>query len=169
MITMHFRSFIVVLVLGVIGTANAQNEEVSKWSLLTAYEVCYSGNNALLHAVYKPGKKQTIEAGVNYNFSDGFVANPVVGIGISYGYSLLKNAHWEATIGVDYRRQKPLAIVNIQTIAYTNKVAYTIDHNWSVFTRLGYGVAVERARSAGPFTQGNNSTGSFSLGCVFQI
>ena len=166
---MHCRLFGILLLLAAVGTARAQEKMRSKWSLLTAYEVNYTGNNAVLHAVYKPHKKQTIEVGLNYNFSDGFAANPVVGMGISYGYSVLQTANWEATIGADYRRQKPLAIVNIQTITYTTKVAYTINQRWSAFTRIGYGLAAERARSAGPFTQSNNITGSLSLGCVFHL
>lgn len=166
---MYSRLFGIVLVFAAVGTVCAQDKVPAKWSLLTAYEVNYTGNNAVLHAVYKPHKKQTIEVGLNYNFSDGFAANPVVGLGISYSYSVLQTANWEATIGVDYRRQKPIAIVNIQTITYTTQIAYTINKRWSAFSRIGYGLAAERARSAGPFTQSNNITGSLSLGCVFHL
>ncbi len=165
---MLFRLFSILLLLNST-VASGQKKMPSKWSLLTAYEVNYTGNNAVLHTVYKPHIKHTVEFGVNYNFSDGFAKNPLIGIGVSYGFSALQTASWDATLGMDYRRQKPLDIVNIQIITYTTKVAYIIGPKWSILTRLGYGLVLERARSAGPFTQSNNITGSSSLGCVFHL
>lgn len=147
----------------------AQQDYHTKWSLLSGYEVNYMGNNAIVHAQYTTSTKHILEAGINYNFSDGFAENPVIGLGFAYGYKVLQNKRWNAVVGVDYRRQKPLAIVNVQTLLYTTSLSYQVYEKWSVYSRVGYGMAAERARSAGAFSQSNNITGSLSLGCVFQL
>lgn len=146
-----------------------QDKKDSKWSLLSGYEATYTGNNVILHAACLFANSHELEAGLNYNFSDGFAANPVLGLGISYGYGILNTRNWKATVGADYRRQKPLDIVNIQTIMYTTKVQYNWQPRWGIYTRLGYGAAVERARSSGSFTQQNSISGSFSAGCVYRL
>lgn len=166
---MQFRIGSVFLVLLIYSSVFSQNKKPQKWSVLSGYEVTYTGNNAVLHAVYAPNAKHTLEAGFNYNFSDGFSANPVVGLGLSYGYTIINESKWKAAVGIDYRRQKPLAIVNIQSLMYTTRAQYNITDRWSVYSRLGYGLAAERARSAGSFSKSNNISGSFSLGCVFQL
>jgi len=166
---MLFRCFLLSVFLCVFGNSQAQQSTANKWSLLAAFEVNYTGNNSVLHALYSPVDRHSIEAGLNYNFSDGFSANPVLGFGVSYGYSIVKGKNWQAAIGMDYRRQKPLSIVNIQVLTYTTKASYQITDRLSAYSRLGYGLAVERARSAGAFSQSNNITGSFSLGCVFGL
>ena len=140
----------------------------SKWSVLGAYETNYMGNNMIVHLNYTQDKHQ-IQVGPNYNLSDGFSNNPVVGIGISYFYKVLSSDKWEASIGVDYRRQKPIKIVNIQTILFANSVSYKVLPKLFLNTRLGYGVAAERAASQGSFTQSNNISGALSIGCVYQF
>jgi len=62
-----------------------------------------------------------------------------------------------------------LAIVNIQILTYTQGLVYNLNPKLAVTSRLGYGVAVERAASAGNFSQNNNVTGSFALGCVIYL
>ncbi|HBN02687.1 MAG TPA: hypothetical protein DD396_01440 [Bacteroidetes bacterium] len=137
-----------------------------QWAILTSYEANYTGTNAIIHGLYIKNHHQ-LEAGLNYNFSDGFSNNPVIGIGLAYGFEILTNDKWSITSGINYRRQKPLAIVNIQILTYTQGLAYKLNPKLAITSRLGYGVAVERAASAGNFSQNNNITGSFTLGCVF--
>lgn len=166
---MRFRLFVILAFVLVYASSFAQYASPKKWSILTGYEVNYTGNNAVVHGVYLPAARHTIEVGLSYNFSDGFATRHVIGLGVSYGYTIAEQGKWIAAIGVDYRRQKPLAIVNIQTITYTTRAQYQLNEKWSAYSRLGYGVAAERARSAGSFTQSNNITGSLSIGCVYQL
>lgn len=140
----------------------------SKWSLQMGFETNYTGNNGFLHAGYSI-KKHKLEAGVNYNFSDGFAANPVLGIDLSYSYKVVESYRWSASIGLDYRRQKPLKIVNIQLLNYTTGVTYKWMPKLYLTSKLGYGLAAERAASAGSFAQSNNISGSFQFGCVYRF
>jgi hypothetical protein len=143
-------------------------EKPKKWAVLTAYEANYTGTNGIIHAQYTKNNNQ-LEAGLNYNFSDGFSTSPVLGIGLAYGFEILRNDKFSITSGINYRRQKPLAIVNIQILTYTQGLVYKLSPKIAVTSRLGYGVAAERAASAGNFSQNNNLTGSFTLGCVFHL
>ena len=142
--------------------------KTNSWSIMSGYEVNYTGNNGLLHGVYS-FNKHNVDAGLNYNFSDGFTANPIIGIGIGYKYSVINNYKWTAAIGADYRRQKPLEIVNIQLLNYTTSVTYQWGKHFHINSKLGYGIAAERAASAGSFAQSNNISGSFFLGCVYRF
>jgi hypothetical protein len=163
---MKFKVFIgiMVIVFWNCSTVAAQAEP-DKWAIVAGYETNYMGNNGIIHGRYTI-KNHVLELGVNYNFSDGFSANPVIGIGAAYGYQLANTERWNVTTGIDYRRQKPLKIVNIQTIMYTNSVAYKIKPKLWAVTRLGYGLAAERAASAGSFSQNNSLAGNLTIGCV---
>ena len=146
---------------------SAQNEEVVS-QLSTGYEINYFGINGFMHGRFIK-KNHVMEAGINYNFSDGFSDNPVLGVGIYYGYQISTLKKWSTAIGLDYRRQKPLKIVNIQTWCYTTSVEYSHNKNWSLLSRIGYGVATERSASDGSFNQFNNLTGSLFLSCVYHL
>jgi hypothetical protein len=152
----------------VIALAGVAQGESSSWKLQAGYEVNYTGNNAVLHAEYAISNHR-IGGGLNYNFSDGFTYNPVVGVGLSYGYVVLQNEKWQASLGIDYRRQKPLKIVNIQTLVLANSIEYKFTEHIGALSRIGYGVAVERAASAGSFAQLNNISGLFLVGCVYSF
>ena len=153
------------LLITLIGIAQSESSE---WKLQAGYEVNYTGHNAVLHAEYALSKHR-IGGGINYNFSDGFASNPVVGVGLSYGYVVLQNKKWQASLGIDYRRQKPLEIVNIQTLVLANSIEYKFTEHIGALSRIGYGVALERAASAGSFAQLNNISGLFLLGCVYSF
>ena len=155
------------IILGLCHNSCAQDKP-KKLAVVTAYEASYTGTNGIIHAQYTK-KQHQFEAGLNYNFSDGFSNNPVLGIGMAYGLEILTNDKWSVTAGINYRRQKPLAIVNIQILTYTQGLVYNLNPKLAVTSRLGYGVAVERAASAGNFSQNNNVTGSFALGCVIYL
>jgi long-subunit fatty acid transport protein len=165
---MAFRNIFLIGLFIVTYNVSVAQESTKKWAMMGAYEVNYTGRNAILHAQYHINNHE-LEAGVNYNFSDGFSNNPVVGVGLSYSYVVLHNEHWSLAAGLHYRRQKPLAIVNIQTITYTNGLTYHWKPKIAFTARLGYGVVAERAASAGNFSQNNNLTGSFTLGCVYRL
>jgi hypothetical protein len=152
----------------VITLAGIAQSESSSWKLQVGYEVNYTGHNAVLHAEYALSKHR-IGGGINYNFSDGFASNPVVGVGLSYGYVVLQNEKWQASLGVDYRRQKPLEIVNIQTLVLANSIEYKFTEHIGALSRIGYGAALERAASAGSFAQLNNISGLFLIGCVYSF
>lgn len=162
------RLFICTYILLVVLT-HSYAQGVTKWSIHPAFEVNYSGYNSLINIAYTAKEKHVLEAGASYNMSDGFTANPTIGLNISYRYKILASDSWSAAMGIDYRRQKPLAIVNIQTLCYTTNVVYKATKSISIHTRLGYGVAAERARSAGSFTQSNNITGLFQIGCGYHL
>jgi hypothetical protein len=161
------RIFILCFTL-VISLAGIAQSESSSWKLQAGYEVNYTGNNAVLHAEYALSKHR-IGGGINYNFSDGFASNPVVGVGLSYGYVVLQSEKWQASLGIDYRRQKPLKIVNIQTLVLANSIEYKFTEHIGALSRIGYGVALERAASAGSFAQLNNISGLFLIGCVYSF
>ncbi|MFT4598048.1 MAG: hypothetical protein ACJAR8_001568 [Bacteroidia bacterium] len=161
------RIFILCFTL-VISLAGIAQSESSSWKLQAGYEVNYTGQNAVLHAEYALSKHR-IGGGINYNFSDGFASNPVVGVGLSYGYVVLQNKKWQASLGIDYRRQKPLEIVNIQSLVLANSIEYKFTEHIGALSRIGYGVALERAASAGSFVQLNNISGLFLLGCVYSF
>lgn len=151
-----------------IALAGIAQSESSSWKLQAGYEVNYTGHNTVLHAEYAINNHR-IGGGVNYNFSDGFASNPVVGVGLSYGYVVLQNEKWQASLGIDYRRQKPLEIVNIQTLVLANSLEYKFTEHIGALSRIGYGVAIERAASAGSFAQLNNISGLFLIGCVYSF
>jgi hypothetical protein len=153
------------LLITLIGIAQSESSE---WKLQAGYEVNYTGHNAVLHAEYTLSKHR-IGGGINYNFSDGFASNPVLGVGLSYGYVVLQSEKWQASLGIDYRRQKPLEIVNIQTLVLANSIEYKFTEHIGALSRIGYGVALERAASAGSFAQLNNISGLFLLGCVYSF
>ncbi len=146
---------------------SAQNKDVVS-QLSTGYEINYFGKNGFLHGRFVK-KNHVMEAGINYNFSDGFSDNPVLGVGVYYGYQISTSKKWSAALGLDYRRQKPLKIVNIQTWCYTTSIEYIHSKYWSLLSRIGYGVATERSASAGSFDQFNNLTGSLSISCVYHL
>ena len=152
----------------VITLAGIAQSKSSSWKLQAGYEVNYTGHNAVLHAEYALNKHR-IGGGVSYNFSDGFATNPLVGVGLSYGYVVLLSEKWQASLGIDYRRQKPLEIVNIQTLVLANSIEYKFTEHIGALSRIGYGVALERAASAGSFAQLNNISGLFLLGCVYSF
>lgn len=158
-----------ILLLGMLFTPQifAQKDSLST-QIMAAYEVNYFGKNSLIHGRFVL-KNHVLETGLNYNFSDGFSTNPVLGVGLYYGYQVISSDKWKAELGAEYRRQKPLTIVNIQTWCYTSTIQYIITNKVSTLTRLGYGVATERSASAGSFDQFNNITGSLSLGCVYHL
>jgi long-subunit fatty acid transport protein len=162
------RLFICACLLSVVMTYS-YSQSVAKWSLYPALEVNYTGYNSLINLAYTVKEKHVLEAGASYNMSDGFTANPTIGINISYRYKILASDRWSAAMGIDYRRQKPLDIVNIQMLCYTLNMTYRATKSISIHTRLGYGVAAERARSAGSFTQSNNITGLFQIGCGYHL
>ena len=169
MISMSFRVLLSTIILITYFASNGQLANESKWSTLAAYEVNYMGVNGIMHGVYSPNNKHDIEAGLSYNFSDGFSFNPVFGVGVSYNYNFINAEKWKSSVGADYRRQKPLSITNIQVLSYTTRAVYKVTSRYDAFIRLGYGVAMERSRSRGAFVQSNNITGSLSIGCVFRL
>jgi hypothetical protein len=146
---------------------SAQNKDLVS-QLLTGYEINYFGKNVFVHGRFVK-KNHVMEAGINYNFSDGFSDNPVLGVGVYYGYQISTSKKWSTALGIDYRRQKPLKIVNIQNWCYSTSVEYSHNKNWSLLSRIGYGVAIERSASAGSFDQFNNLTGSLSISCVYHL
>lgn len=146
---------------------SAQDKHINR-QLITGYEVNYFGKNGFVHGRFLKNN-HILETGINYNFSDGFSDDPVIGIGIYYGYQIITSKKWQTALGAEYRRQKPLKIVNIQTWCYTTSVQYNYNSHWSLLSRVGYGVATERSASAGSFDQFNNLTGSVSLSCVYQL
>jgi hypothetical protein len=172
MITMWFRCFAVIVVLFAFGIKSFGKMYLPSkhypWSLMMGFESNYTGNNALLHGSYL-FQRSEIDAGLNYNLSDGFSANPVLGFGLGYQYKVVYNRKWSASIGLDYRRQKPLKIVNIQLLNYTTGVTYKFGEHFNIKSKLGYGLAAERAASAGSFAQSNTISGSFYLGCVYRL
>ena len=99
------------IIIGLRHNSCAQDKP-KKWAVVTAYEASYTGTNGIIHAQYTK-KQHQFEAGLNYNFSDGFSNNPVFGIGMAYGLEILTNDKWSVTAGINYRRQKPLAIVKL--------------------------------------------------------
>ena len=56
-------------------------------SFQTKNEINYFGKNGFLHGRFVK-KNHVMEAGINYNFSDGFSDNPVLGVGVYYGYQI---------------------------------------------------------------------------------
>jgi len=158
--------FILFFILGVLSYPICAQNGKPSFSILGGYEINYFGKNGLIHPRFEH-KNNILEFGTNYNFSDGFSNNPVLGIGIYYGYKLAEKNKWSAELGIEYRRQKPLRIVNIQTICYTSSMVYSINENWRAISRIGYGVATERSASAGSFDQFNNITGSVSILCAY--
>jgi len=162
------KSALSTLILVIISTLGyGQNSR--EWSIWTGYETNYSGNNMFLHTRVIVKEKHIVEGGLNYNLSDGYSSNPVIGVGLAYGYNIISSTKWVSTIGVEYRRQKPIPIVNVQTICYTSSLQYNIDSKFSMQTKIGYGLAAERNASAGNFSQFNNITGLFSLGCGYSL
>ncbi len=161
------RLFILSITLLIAQAGIAQSDSTS-WKLHAGYEMNYTGNNTVLQAEYAINNHR-IGGGVNYNFSDGFTFNPVVGFGLSYGYVVLQSEKWQASLGIDYRRQKPLKIVNVQTLVLANSIEYKFTEHIGALSRIGYGVAVERAASAGSFAQLNNISGLFLVGCVYSF
>ena len=155
-------------IFAILCVASYGQDKINSWSVLTAYEANYTGTNGIVHVQYTRSIHQ-FEAGLNYNISDGFSDNQVLGIGLAYGFKIVNSEKWNVTSGINYRRQKPLAIVNIQILTYSQELAYKLNPKIALTSRLGYGVAAERAASAGNFSQNNNLTGSFTLGCVFQL
>lgn len=162
------KSLWISLVLLIMGTA-AFCQNTPEYSFWSGYEANYSGNNVFIHTRIITGENHVLEGGLNYNLSDGFSLNPVIGVGISYSYKILSRAKWASTIGVEYRRQKPLKIVNVQTLCYTSGLQYRINDKLKVQTKIGYGLAAERNASAGNFSQFNNISGLFSFGCGYSL
>ena len=146
---------------------SAQSKPFNK-QILAGYEINYFGKNSFIHSRLLKNN-HIIEMGINYNFSDGFSDNPVIGVGVYYGYQIISSKKWETSLGAEYRRQKPLKFVNIQTWCYTTSVQYNFKPKWSLLSRIGYGVATERSASDGSFDQFNNLTGSISLSCVYHL
>lgn len=145
-------------------------EEVKKnWSISLGYEANYTGNNFGIHSNHVVYDKHHLGYGLNYNASDGFSFNPVLGLGLSYGYNVVQSEKWTALVGLEYRRQKPLKIVNIQLINYTTSLQYNVNRRLMLESKVGFGVAAERAASAGSFAQTNNVSGLFYLGCGYRL
>lgn len=166
-LVMKFRILFVIIFFFKISLVNAQNEELT-YQLMTGYEINYFGKNGFINGrIIK--NNHIIETGINYNFSDGFSDNPVLGIAAYYGYQIMSIKKWKTVLGADYRRQKPLKIVNIQTWCYSTSIIYEYNEQWSLLSRIGYGVAIERSASAGSFDQFNNLTGSILISCVYQF
>lgn len=164
---MKFRILFITIFCFVTSFVDAQNEDLT-YQLMTGYEINYFGKNGFVHGRLIKNN-QIIETGINYNFSDGFSDNPVLGIGAYYGYQIMSTEKWKTALGAEYRRQKPLKIVNIQTWCYSTSITYKYNEQWSLLSRIGYGVATERSASAGSFDQFNNLTGSLSISCVYQF
>lgn len=164
---MLYKYALLLAYLGLYTTAIAQNSEKKKWSVMAGYEVNFMGNNALIHLQHFRKEVHLLEGGVSYNLSDGFADRPVLGLDIGYGYRLLSKDKWSMYTGVDYRLQRPISILNIQTITYTQSIQYRPIARVQATARVGYGVATARARSAGTFTQTNSPTGSLLLSCGY--
>ena len=95
-----------------------------------------------------------------WNFPINLTFNPLISA-IAAG-----NTAIAATTTLNYSIQK---VYPHDTTAYTQGLVYNLNPKLAVTSRLGYGVAVERAASAGNFSQNNNVTGSFALGCVIYL
>lgn len=154
-------------ILHIVYLATAQ-KDTNSWHLQAGYEVNYTGHNTILHVEYALNN-HLLGGGINYNLSDGFASNPVLGIGLSCGYIVVQNKKWQSSISVDYRRQKPLKIVNIQTVVLAQSVKYQINNHLGALSRIGYGFAAERTASAGSFAQFNNVSGLFTVACVYSF
>ena len=164
---MLFRPTVVVGFLLIECMAFAQQTKEHQWNVISGFEVNYTGNNTFLRIQHIGKKNHLLEAGVSYNVSDGFADRTVLGIDLGYGYRLLTKEKWSLFTGVDYRLQRPIKILNIQTLTYTNTLNYFLLPQVMASVRLGYGVATARARSAGVFTQTNSPTGSLMLSCGY--
>lgn len=162
------RLFLIIIILGAALFSCAQ-ETVSGWSIISGYEANYFGNNVNLQTRYTIKNKHLLDAGLAYNISDGFANNPVLGLDLDYAYKVVNENKLSSSLGISYRRQKPLEIVNIQLINLTHAIQYKFTKNFSVLSTMGYGVAVERSASSRQFSQFNSLSGSFSLRCVYQL
>ncbi|NNJ54590.1 MAG: hypothetical protein HKP14_00580 [Bacteroidia bacterium] len=138
------------------------------FGLRTGLETNYTGINALLNGVYEINN-HTLELGINYNLVDGFSNSPVIGQNFSYSYTLAKRNKLSTFIGFEYRRQKPIKIVNVQLIMYSMGMEYKFTEHITAHSKVGYGVAAERALSSQSFSQSNILTGYFQLGCGYQF
>ncbi|MGB1039005.1 MAG: hypothetical protein ACPGYY_10195 [Bacteroidia bacterium] len=165
---MASRFFCISILCFLIYQTKAQDVK-STWSISSGYETNYTGNNFSIHSNHILFDKHHLGYGVNYNTSDGFSFNPVLGLGLSYGYKVVESSNWSVLLGLEYRRQKPLKIVNIQLINYTTTVKYSLSEKWQLESKVGYGVAAERAASAGSFAQSNNISGMFYFGCGYRL
>ena len=114
-------------------------------------------------------KGHVFDLGLLYNLSDGFTNRPVPGVRLFYGYQILKSERWDVVTGLSYVREKPLKIVNIQMLNYATSTSLKLNEKLSFRTQIGYGVALERAASAGAFSQSNNISGALSLGCAYKL
>lgn len=164
---MIIRCLFIVTFLGISVSEVFSQKVQNSWIPTAGYEANYSGNNIFLRGLYITSTKHNLMVGLSYNYSDGFSNNPVVGIDLGYGYTVVENDNWQSTIGVDYRRQKPISNINVQTICLSQTLSFHIAENWIAQSKIGYGIAVERNASAGQFSQFNNLTGLFSLGCGY--
>ena len=139
------------------------------WSALVGYGLSYSGTNVHAEARRVGQKGHVFDLGLLYNLSDGFTNRPVPGVRLFYGYQILKSERWDVVTGLSYVREKPLKIVNIQMLNYATSTSLKLNEKLSFRTQIGYGVALERAASAGAFSQSNNISGALSLGCAYKI
>jgi hypothetical protein len=163
-----YCKLLIIFILSIMSILSSAQDQPFQKQILAGYEINYFGKNSFVHGRFLKNN-HIIETGINYNFSDGFSDDPVIGIGLYYGYQVITSKKWKTFLGAEYRRQKPLKIVNIQTLCYTTSVQYNYKPNWSLLSRIGYGVATERSASDGSFDQFNNLTGSISLSCVYHL
>ena len=149
-------------------SSNAQAPKAD-WSALVGCGISYTGYNVHAEARRVGQKGHVLDFGLLYNLSDGYTNRPVPGVRLFYGYQILKSERWDVVTGLSYVREKPLKIVNIQMLNYATSTSFNLNEKLTLRTQIGYGVALERAASAGAFSQSNNISGTLSLGCVYQL
>ena len=160
-----FRYSLVLMLLIMCLNLSAQDKSLG---LRGAIETNYTGINTALTGVYQ-FNNHAIELGVNYNLSDGFSNSPVIGQSVSYHYKVAERNNLSSSIGLEYRRQKPIKIVNIQLVMISMGMEYRFTDHILAHSKLGYGLASERALSAQSFSQSNILTGFIQLGCGYQF
>ena len=160
---LRYSIFFLLVILGV--HVKAQDKS---FGLRAALETNYTGINTSLNGVYK-FNHHSLELGFSYNFSDGFSNNPVIGQNLSYHFTLAERNKMSSTIGLEYRRQKLIKIVNVQLIMISMGLEYQFTDHILAHSKLGYGIASERALSSQSFSQSNILTGFIQLGCGYHF
>jgi long-subunit fatty acid transport protein len=160
---LKYRLLFVVILMSFISHLKAQNVN---FGAKVSGELNYTGYNTQLDFLTVI-KSHQIGIEMHYNLSDGYLTNPVIGHGINYGYVILNNDRWQASIGLDYKRQKPLEHLIIHVVNYGLGAGYKITEHLSITNTIGYGTAVELVRLNGQTKKSNNISGSLQLGCAY--
>jgi len=137
-------------------------------SVGTSLETNYTGYNISLNSTFVYSKN-SIGLGVNYNLSDGFINNPVIGFEFDYKYKIVDNKKWSSWVGGDYFHQKPINNLNIDALFYTFTQKLNLLNNFFLVNHLGYGVAIESTKLSGRKVTSNSITGLFNVGCEYQF